>query len=126
MALASQESVSSRAVYRFFRDTRAAGMDILLHALADHLTTYAFEVEESGWWQLVDLVTRMLGEYWERDAGRAKPPTLVDGHDLLRDFALRPGPQIGRLLEAVREAQAVGEVHTRTEAMALIRSLLEE
>jgi poly(A) polymerase/tRNA nucleotidyltransferase (CCA-adding enzyme) len=124
LMLASQDGVSSRAVYRFFRDTEDAGIDILLHALADHLATCAFEAEESDWHGLVDLVTRMLGCQLDRGADQPKQPSLLTGHDLLRDFGLPPGPQIGELLEAVREAQAVGEVRTRDEAMGLVRTLL--
>ena len=126
LTLARQDRVSARAVYRFFRDTGDAGVDILLFALADHLSTYAFEVEETGWLRLVGLVTRMLGYHWDREAERMKAPPLVNGHDLLDSLGLEPGKQIGRLLEAVREAQAVGEVHTRGEAMELVRSLIEE
>jgi hypothetical protein len=61
----------------------------------------------------------------QRDDKRATKPPLVSGRDLLRDFGLQPGPQIGILLEAVREAQAVGEIGTREEAMALVSRLLE-
>lgn len=125
LMLASQESVSSRAVYRFFRDTGDAGVDILLVALADHLATHAFETEGTGWQGLVTLVMRMLTHYWDREADREKASPLVSGRDLLRDFGLQPGPQIGRLLDAVREAQAIGEVRTRDEALDLVRSLLE-
>jgi poly(A) polymerase/tRNA nucleotidyltransferase (CCA-adding enzyme) len=50
---------------------------------------------------------------------------LVNGRDLLSGFGLQPGPQVGILLEAVREAQAVGEIRTRDEAMALVSKLLE-
>jgi putative nucleotidyltransferase with HDIG domain len=126
LTLASQDSVSSRAVYRFFRDSCDAGIDILLHALADHLATYAFETEGSDWQQQVALVARMLEYYWDGRAKRAKPSPLISGRDLLRDFGLQPGPQIGRLLEAVREAQAIGEVRTHAEAMALVSSVLED
>ena len=125
LALANEGSVSSRAVYRFFRDTQDAGLDVVLHALADHLATHAFETHGSGWRKLVDLATRMLEYRLQRVNGPAKEPPLVNGRDLLRAFDLEPGPQIGVLLEAVREAQAVGEVGTRDEAMALVRSLLE-
>jgi hypothetical protein len=62
----------------------------------------------------------MLGDYWDRRPERVKPPPLVDGHDLLREFGLEPGPQIGELLEAVREAQVAGEVGDRNEALSLI------
>jgi hypothetical protein len=126
LMLVGQDSVSSRAEYRFFRDTRAAGIDTLLHALADYLATYAFESEGSDWQRLVALVARMLEYYWDGEIKRAKLRPLISGCDLLREFGLQPGPQIGRLLEAVREAQAVGEVRTRAEAMALVRSLQED
>jgi len=52
------------------------------------------------------------------------PQKLVDGHDLINIFGLNPGPRIGQLLEAVREAQASGELATREEALAYIRSQL--
>jgi poly(A) polymerase/tRNA nucleotidyltransferase (CCA-adding enzyme) len=126
LTLASQDSVSSRAIYRYFRDTGDAGIDILLHALADHQATYGIGTEGDGWRRLVELVIRMLGDYWEREAEQTSQPALLDGRDLLREFELYPGPQIGELLEAVREAQAIGEVRTRAEAMALVRILLAD
>jgi tRNA nucleotidyltransferase (CCA-adding enzyme) len=52
------------------------------------------------------------------------PPRLIDGHDLINIFGLSPGPKIGELLESVREAQAAGEVTTREEALAYIRTQL--
>jgi hypothetical protein len=67
----------------------------------------------------------MLSEYWQRQTKVVDPAPLIDGHDLLREFDVQPGPRIGGLLEAVREAQASGEVTTRDEAFALIRTLLE-
>ncbi len=52
------------------------------------------------------------------------PPKLIDGHDLIDKFGLSPGPKIGEILEAVREAQAAGEVTTQEEALAYIEHLL--
>ncbi len=48
------------------------------------------------------------------------PSPLLTGDDLIRDFRLSPGPQIGELLDALREAQAAGEVASRADAIALI------
>jgi hypothetical protein len=124
LLLAGQEHVSSRAVYRFFRDTDKAGVDVLIHALADHRATYAPGAGEESWLALVGLTARMLGDYWDRQPERVKPPALIDGHDLLRGFGLDPGPQIGELLEAVREAQVAGEVASREEALALVSARL--
>jgi predicted transcriptional regulator len=33
-------------------------------------------------------------------------------------FGLKPGPQIGQLIDGLREAQAAGEVTTENEALA--------
>jgi poly(A) polymerase len=121
LLLANQESVSSRAVYRFFRDTREAGVDVLLHALADHRATHDPEADDESWPHLVALAARMLADYWQRSAERVAPPPLLGGHDLLREFELQPGPHIGELLEAIREAQVTGEIRTREEALAFVR-----
>jgi hypothetical protein len=41
----------------------------------------------------------------------------------MAELLLAEGPEIGRLLETLREAQAAGEVGTREEALALARRL---
>jgi hypothetical protein len=124
LLLASQESVSSRAVYRFYRDTEQAGVDVLIHALADQMATHAPGTGDDRRSSLLSLTARMLADYWERSAERVAPPELLNGHDLMHEFGLQSGPQIGELLEAVREAQVSGQVRTRDEALALVsRSL---
>jgi len=37
---------------------------------------------------------------------------------------LSPGPEVGEILETVREAQAAGEVTTRDEALSYVRDRL--
>lgn len=124
LLLAAQSEVSRRAVYRFFRATGDAGVEVILHALADQRATYYPGSGEQVWSQLLSVAVRMLGDYWEYRSERVSPPPLTDGHDLMSEFGLQPGPQIGDLLEAVREAQAADRIHSREEAMALVRSLL--
>ena len=124
LLLAEQENVSFRAIYRFFRDTGEAGPDVLLHALADHAATYCPDSATESWLRLEPLTVRMLSDYYDRPEERVTPPPLVDGNDLMREFELKPGPQIGEMLEAVREAQVSGKVHTLGQALALVRSQL--
>jgi len=52
------------------------------------------------------------------------PPKLVDGHDLINIFGMGSGPEIGKILEAVREAQAAGELASREQALSYIRDSL--
>ncbi|MBN1656825.1 MAG: HD domain-containing protein [Anaerolineae bacterium] len=123
LLLASQKSVSSRAVYRFFRDTGESGVDVVLHALADQCATYAPGTRREEWERLVGLAARMLGDYWDRRE-LVTPPLLISGNDVIEAFDVESGPRIGELLEAVREAQVSGQVRTREQALALVRKRL--
>ncbi|MHC4480022.1 MAG: CCA tRNA nucleotidyltransferase [Planctomycetota bacterium] len=53
-----------------------------------------------------------------------EPPRLITGHDLM-EMGYEPGPLLGRVLEAVRDAQLEGEVRTPEQARALARGLAE-
>jgi len=126
LLLAEEEVVTRRAVYRFFRDTGDAGVDTLLLCLADRLAKSGSNLRVAHWRRLVELVASMLADYYERHQKVISPPKLISGHDLMEEFGLEEGPRIGALLEAVREAQAEGEVRTKEEALALVEELLTQ
>ena len=46
------------------------------------------------------------------------------GNELARALGIRQGPQVGRLLAEIAEAQYAGEIRTRADAISLARSLL--
>ena len=110
---------SHRAIYRYFRDTAEAGIDILFLSLADHLATRGSNLDSTNWQEHAQLVNYVINQYFERES-ITRPPKLVDGHDLINIFGMSPGPGIGEILEVVREAQASGEVTTRQEALSFI------
>jgi len=112
-----------RAIYRYFRDTEEAGIDILFLSLADHLATRGPQLDLAQWQEHAQMAEYVLAQRFQEES-LVKPPKLVDGHDLINIFGLSPGPRIGELLEAVREAQAAGELTTRQEALAFIRNRL--
>jgi putative nucleotidyltransferase with HDIG domain len=117
----AQGGVTRRAAYRFFRDVGEAGVDALLLALADHIATHGPEVQTERWGRRIKATGELLAEYWARLAENVALPPLISGHDLMSELGLPPGKRIGELLEAIREAQAAGEVLTRQEALALAR-----
>ena len=118
-----EEPPTRRAIYRLFRDTEDVGIDTLYLSLADHLSTRGPALEISGWELHNKRTEYMLKVKFEGE--KAPPPKLIDGYEIMEKFSLKPGPIIGRLLEAVREAQAAGEISTKEEALSLIRKELE-
>lgn len=111
---------SRRALYRFFRDCGESAIAVLFLSLADHLATVGPRLNLDGWRAHVSLVNYMLAKRLEEEV-IVSPPKLVSGHDLMAELALSPGPLVGQLLEAVREAQAAGEVSDRQQALAFAR-----
>ena len=114
-----------RAIYRYFRDTGEAGIDILFLSLADHLATRGPHLELGEWKEHTQMAEYLIGQRFQEESV-VSPPKLVDGHDLINIFDMSPGPKIGELLEAVREAQAAGELATREEALSYIDCLLKK
>jgi len=121
-----QKPPSRRAIYRFFRDTGVAGVDICLLELADLRATFEQTLPQETWADALDIVREFLENWYEKPAETITPPTLVDGNDLMSELALSSGKQIGMLLGAIREAQAVGEVYTREQALELARRRLKD
>ena len=117
---------SRKAIYRFFRDAGEAAVDLTLLALADSRATRGHTLTQESWTAELDICRILLENYWEKPAETISPPRLLDGNELMAEFDLKPGPRIGETLEAIREAQATGKVHTRKDALIFARQWLEE
>jgi poly(A) polymerase len=116
--LTSNENLPSRrAVYRFFRSTGEAGIDVCLLSLADIMATYGTNLPVEVWKREVDICRILLESWWEKGSEVVSPPKLISGAEIVKAFHIKPGPMIGRLLEAVHEAQAMGDVTNREEAL---------
>lgn len=113
-----------RAIYRFFRDTGPAGVDICLLALADTLATYGPTLPQKRWEDQLSVTRALLAAWWEHHQHQVAPPPLLRGKDLIGALGMQPGPEIGYLLEALREAQACGQVQDRDQALQFARQWL--
>ena len=79
---------SRRAIYRFFRDTGEAGIDVCLLSLADLLATYAATLPQERLEAQLDVLRALLEAYWEQNEETVSPPVLLDGKDLIKEFKL--------------------------------------
>jgi poly(A) polymerase/tRNA nucleotidyltransferase (CCA-adding enzyme) len=115
--------LTERAIHRFFRDTGSAGPDVLVHDLADHMAASGPTIKPENWANHIAWSGILLEAHWGKPPERAQP--LVNGNDLMTALGIAPGKLVGKLLQELGEAQAVGEITTREEALALARKLME-
>lgn len=123
MHLRNAESLSRRALYRFWKATSETGVDVCLLTLADYLAMVGTHLQVPEWLAHLQVVRALLDAYFNRRAEVVAPPPLIDGTTLMEALKLKPSRLVGQLLEQIVEAQATGEISTVEEALALARRL---
>jgi tRNA nucleotidyltransferase/poly(A) polymerase len=121
-----KQEPSRKAIYRFFRDTGKAGIDLVLLGLADLRGTQGPTLSQETWAAALDVARILLENYWERPQETVTPPRLLDGNELMSELGIEPGRVVGQLLEAIREGQATGKVTKREQALELSRKYLKK
>ena len=109
----------TRAAQRFAHRLRPLLPDLLRLMLADREAARgraASAAARRRYRERVGLVLAALEE---------PPPVapLLDGHALMAELGIEPGPRVGEVLAAIAEARALGDVRTREEALAYARRL---
>lgn len=120
----ADEPPTRRSIYQFFNKTGEVGVTIALLSLADTIATYGDNLSPTKWDNAIRVTKMMLAAWWDYQDTVIYPSPLLDGHDLQEMFDLKPGKQIGRLLDQLVEAQASGEVLTKAEAIEFLRERL--
>jgi tRNA nucleotidyltransferase/poly(A) polymerase len=118
---AERAKPSRKASYRYFRALREAGVDVGILSLADHLATYEGIGDDDSWDALLEVVSALFNTYYTAYERVVAPPRLLDGKDIQQLLGLTPGREIGRLLGLLEEAQAIGQITTRAEAVEFIQ-----
>lgn len=120
-----KQEPSRKAIYRFFRDSGAAGIDLVLLGLADLRATRAHSLTVEAWTVYLDVARILLENYFERPEEIISPPRLLDGNLLMKELDIKPGKIVGQLLESIRENQAAGKIENLEQALSFAREELE-
>ncbi len=111
-----------RTIFRYFKITGEAGLDLGMIKLARYLSLNQgseFGADLEKWVSLLDI---LFDNWWEKQDISIHPPRLITGHDLDLHGGIKPGPVMGMVLSDLEEAQAAGEVHNREEALTFVNN----
>lgn len=111
-----------KAVYRYFRDTGAEAVSILLLSLADQRATRGPLTTPQDQRHHEKICLGLIRRYFDKK--KEKPlARLISGDDLIRHLRLQPSPLFGEILARVFEKQALGKIQTKDEALKLARQI---
>ena len=120
MHLGHARAITPRARYRFYRDLREDTRDLLLLVLADAAAVTGASPLTT--WRRAGVVRELFAGLSEQHRAQTRP-AFLRGEDVMARFSLEPGPRVGWLLAQAREAQDLGRVRSREEALAYLDSL---
>ena len=91
----------------------------------------------SDWWGILlysaasspidsAILKQIADTYYEHILPICKQGRLITGNDLIQEFHLKEGEQIGDLLKEIEDRQFDGEIRTREEAFAAVAALLQK
>jgi tRNA nucleotidyltransferase/poly(A) polymerase len=116
----SQDEISRKGIYRFFKKTGNVSPAILLFSLADSLATYGKDIPQEKWEKKINWTKEILSAWLYEKNSMVMPEPFLNGHELQEEFGLTPGKNIGELLENLIEAQVGGEVLNKDDARDFI------
>ncbi|MBF0388293.1 MAG: HD domain-containing protein [Candidatus Omnitrophica bacterium] len=119
--LTNFKSAPEKMVFRFMRDAREEAAAVLLLALADQRATRGPLTTPQDIAHYAAIVLPLINLFFAKK--KEKPfVRLIDGHDLIKELQLTPGPEFKEILAAIDEAQHLGKISTREQALELARS----
>jgi poly(A) polymerase len=119
--------LTPRAVHRLGRDLGNDIWGLLIHALADAQGTLGpAGLEHGGPDAMKEFANLFIAELRCQQERQSDGPPLIKGNELMDALKIRPGPVLGRLLKAIEEARALGQINDKDQAIALANQILRE
>lgn len=120
LSLHQLKTVSDRAQFRLLRDLDGAVPDTLIVACADALATRAPSPDNGdSTHPLLKTVSMLMDHYFQGTSHDTAKP-LLNGNEIMEAVHLKPGKEVGELVEVIKEAERSGRITTKEEARALI------
>ena len=142
--LASNDVITDKGAYHFFRDLGEAAIPMLLLCWADY-TSYVTDAQLKKILPKSDerlmslaqaqktanigktlrhlqVLSLLFKKYFEQPK-KIQPTRLITGRDVMDVLSLPPSPKIGEILETVAIAQVEGKITDRASALAFLKTI---
>lgn len=123
--LADYQQPTQRAIFRYFRDTGADALAVLLLSLADQRATKGRLTTALSRLRHEKLVKTLIRKLLKKQSEK-KVVRLFNGNDIMKKFKLPASPLIGTILDALQEAQAIGKIKNKKEALKLAVRIIKK
>ncbi len=119
-SMVSAEDVTDKAFMKFYRKMEGYVIDLIILAMADRLSARGEKITEDIVNKNINALTKLLNDYLEMRKNIKPLEKLLDGRDIMELLKIKQGPQLGKIINALKEAQISGNVTTKEEAINFV------
>lgn len=121
----SKDTVRPATKTKWFRRMHEDAIPVIIIAMADVKGTLGNSSTEEFRDFFIGWAKETVREYYQTIKKTLERKILVSGDDLI-ELGIKPGPEMGRMLEQIRTAQDTGEINTKEEALKMAQNLKKE
>ncbi len=116
-------SVTNKARARFIRKIYPDIEDLVELARADRLSARGEAVSDDMVKENLENLQNLLEYFFNAKDTLKTLPKILDGKEIIKILKISPGPKLGKIIEALKEAQIEGIVKSREDAVNFIKNL---
>ncbi|MBT4364114.1 MAG: CCA tRNA nucleotidyltransferase [Desulfobacteraceae bacterium] len=120
--LLSRPEVTKKTTLKWIRKLKQDIVPLIIMEMADSECTLGPESNSAARKHHLNWSIQMINKYFNKYSQQFDIKDFINGKNLI-GLGLKPGPEIGRILKEVREAQDSGQVKNKNEALALASEL---
>lgn len=115
------DSLSDKAIMRFFRKIGEQVPELLSLAMADRKSALGPEITQEIVENNINGLLLLHKKFIENAQALEELPKLASGEDVMEILKIDRGPQVGEILKELRELQITGDISSREEALEFIK-----
>lgn len=116
----ANKTVRPTTIMKWFRKMRDDSIPEIILSMADIKASSGIDSSEEFRDYYLNWTMSMVVKYYKGIKFKLERQGLITGKDLIA-LGMKPGPKMGKLLNAIRNAQDSGEINSREEAIAMVK-----
>ena len=115
--------LSEKVMMRYIRKMESNVIDNIILAKADRLSALGEAITDEIVNNNINGLNSLLKFYLEKRETLKPLPKLLDGIEIMQIKGIGQSPELGKIINALKEAQISGDVNTKIEAIDFVKSL---
>ena len=120
-SVATSPELNEKVMMRYIRKTEDNVIDNIFLAKADRLSARGKAITDEMVKNNINGLNKLLNFYLAKKDTLKPLPKLIDGEEIMKLKNINPGPKLGEIISALKDAQINGDINSKEEAIIFIK-----